>query len=259
MNCESFENVVNELARDQMMDAAVLNEALLHSGVCEACALRLEQERALTKNLRGLSAAMHSASASASTEQKLLAQFRHQAIAIAPAVHRSWVRYGVYVAAAAMLLVVIGIAAWRAQVTPNTPKQTASVVQEPKLSGVSPTTQITPSKPFETVQVARPPRTEFKRKVATAQVRAAKKATDRTAAVRAPNPVEHEVTTEFVAVSYSNPISVQDGGQIVRVELPRAAMARFGLPVNMDRYDERVKADVLVGPDGLARAIRFVQ
>jgi hypothetical protein len=31
------------------------------------------------------------------------------------------------------------------------------------------------------------------------------------------------------------------------------------LPVNMERYNERVKADVLVSADGLARAIRFVQ
>jgi len=29
--------------------------------------------------------------------------------------------------------------------------------------------------------------------------------------------------------------------------------------MNMDRADERVKADVLVGADGLARAIRFVK
>jgi hypothetical protein len=29
--------------------------------------------------------------------------------------------------------------------------------------------------------------------------------------------------------------------------------------MNMDRADERVKADVLLGSDGLARAIRFVK
>jgi len=45
----------------------------------------------------------------------------------------------------------------------------------------------------------------------------------------------------------------------VRVELPRSALANFGLPVNMDRYNEKVKADVLVGVDGLAHAIRFIQ
>ena len=53
--------------------------------------------------------------------------------------------------------------------------------------------------------------------------------------------------------------NLQDGGQIVRVQLPRAALANFGLPVNMDRYNEKVKADVLLGVDGRAHAIRFVQ
>ena len=56
-----------------------------------------------------------------------------------------------------------------------------------------------------------------------------------------------------------NAASLQDGGQIVRVELPRSALVNFGLPVNMDRYNEKVKADVIFGVDGLAHAIRFVQ
>jgi hypothetical protein len=56
-----------------------------------------------------------------------------------------------------------------------------------------------------------------------------------------------------------NAVIFQDGGQIVRVQLPRSAMASFGLPVNMERYNERVKADVLLGVDGVAQAIRFVQ
>ena len=47
--------------------------------------------------------------------------------------------------------------------------------------------------------------------------------------------------------------------QIVRVQLPRSAMTQFGLPVNMDRADQPVKADVIMGIDGIAQAIRFVQ
>ncbi len=70
---------------------------------------------------------------------------------------------------------------------------------------------------------------------------------------------QSEVTTEFLPLSYVSPVNLQDGGQLVRVELPRSAMVRFGLPVNMERYSEKVKADVLVSADGLARAIRFVQ
>jgi hypothetical protein len=36
-------------------------------------------------------------------------------------------------------------------------------------------------------------------------------------------------------------------------------MRKVGLPVNEDRLSDRVYADVLVGDEGLARAIRFVR
>jgi hypothetical protein len=45
----------------------------------------------------------------------------------------------------------------------------------------------------------------------------------------------------------------------VRVELPRSALSSFGIPVNADHAGGRVKADVLLGEDGTARAIRFVR
>jgi hypothetical protein len=56
-----------------------------------------------------------------------------------------------------------------------------------------------------------------------------------------------------------NALMLQDGGQIIRVKLRRSALVKFGFPVNMERYNENVNADVLIGVDGLARAIRFVQ
>jgi hypothetical protein len=73
------------------------------------------------------------------------------------------------------------------------------------------------------------------------------------------NHVTKEIATDFIPLSYMSAASLQEGGQIVRVQLPRSALAKFGLPVNMDRYNEKVKADVLYGVDGMARAIRFVQ
>jgi hypothetical protein len=50
-----------------------------------------------------------------------------------------------------------------------------------------------------------------------------------------------------------------DSGSVVRIELPRSALESFGFPMNMERAGERIKADVVVGNDGLARAIRFVR
>ncbi len=54
-------------------------------------------------------------------------------------------------------------------------------------------------------------------------------------------------------------LAQMDGGQVMRVELPRSALMSFGLPMDMERAGERIKADVVVGNDGLARAIRFVR
>ena len=48
-------------------------------------------------------------------------------------------------------------------------------------------------------------------------------------------------------------------GAVVRVRLPRSAMRLAGLPVNEERLAERIQADVLLGQDGTARAVRFVQ
>lgn len=68
-----------------------------------------------------------------------------------------------------------------------------------------------------------------------------------------------EIATEFLPLGYGNALALQDGGQIVRVEVPRSTLVSFGLPVNVDRAGQRVKADLLLGVDGSARAIRFVQ
>ena len=70
---------------------------------------------------------------------------------------------------------------------------------------------------------------------------------------------EPEIASQFIALGAVGPMSFQDGGQIVRVEVSRLAMASFGLPVNMDRSGERVTAEVLLSADGFARAIRFIQ
>ena len=68
-----------------------------------------------------------------------------------------------------------------------------------------------------------------------------------------------EIATDFIPLMDRTSVEQMDGGQVMRVELPRSALISFGLPMDMERATERVKADVLVGNDGLARAIRFVR
>jgi hypothetical protein len=68
-----------------------------------------------------------------------------------------------------------------------------------------------------------------------------------------------EIATDFIPLMNTESFGQLDGAQVVRVELPRSALMSFGLPMDMERAAERIKADVVVGNDGLARAIRFVR
>ena len=74
---------------------------------------------------------------------------------------------------------------------------------------------------------------------------------------KAPEPEESGVQ-EFIALPYAPPLSSWDRGQVMRVRLPRQSLRSMGIPVNEERMFERVPADLLMGEDGLARAIRFV-
>jgi hypothetical protein len=71
-----------------------------------------------------------------------------------------------------------------------------------------------------------------------------------------PAPKPQEIVTDFFPLM--DPAPPLGRGQLLRVELPASAMQMVGLPVREDRLADSVEADVLVGEEGLPRAIRFV-
>jgi hypothetical protein len=64
--------------------------------------------------------------------------------------------------------------------------------------------------------------------------------------------------TEFVALPYGDDSLVEESATIVRVELPRSALRLAGFNVAQERAGDRIQADVVLGADGLAHAVRFV-
>jgi anti-sigma factor RsiW len=50
----------------------------------------------------------------------------------------------------------------------------------------------------------------------------------------------------------------EDDVNLVRVAVPRSAMIALGLDVSADRVGELVEADVLLGSNGIARAVHFL-
>ncbi len=69
---------------------------------------------------------------------------------------------------------------------------------------------------------------------------------------------EREIATEFIPLVYGYNPGPSESAQVVRVKLRRSSLAALGLPVNPERNAELVSADVVVGEDGVAQAIRLV-
>lgn len=263
MNCERFQMVAADLARNQVMEASERTSAQAHVGECVDCRKALSDQQELNERLRLVTEQMRSSRAPEHLEQKVLAAFRDQSRVRSIQSARTLPGYWL-TAAAAILLIVIGLLAWRwnagsvrpAPVQANsngapaereTPKQELS--PDVAVSGIeplpgSPPRRTSPRRHRPTLQLAK--HNYSKRSVEPAAPLATNTETD-------------EVATDFVPIGYGSAADLQYGGQMVRVELPRSVLARFGLPMNMNRVDERVKADVLVGSDGFARAIRFVK
>ena len=62
----------------------------------------------------------------------------------------------------------------------------------------------------------------------------------------------------FVAVPTAAGLPRFESGVIVRMSLPVTALPSYGVDISPASSDEPVEADVLIGQDGLARAIRLV-
>jgi hypothetical protein len=68
-------------------------------------------------------------------------------------------------------------------------------------------------------------------------------------------PKTSETKSEFISLSYAaDPTS----GQVVRVKVPRSMMVTLGLVASVEKPANLVDAEVVVGDDGLTRAIRFI-
>lgn len=251
MNCQRFEHVVSELARGQMMAAEQRGEALAHSDICEDCALRLRNEEMLTRGLQSLAAEMDRLVAPDSVEIKLLDAFRIRQVVVPVAIRQSRRRYWL-AAVAAVLLIAMSVVALRWQsIDVDTPRQAKAGPTLPDKQEVKESNKELP-KHVEYQADNDVPKRPNRKPARQSRLLSVEN-------TQASNHIRSEIATDFIPLRYMNAANLQDGGQIVRIELPRSALANFGLPVNMDRYNETVKADVLYGVDGLAHAIRFVQ
>lgn len=253
MNCQKFEDIVNDIAREQIIDAGAREAALRHSEGCKHCAARLEEERAITLQLRSLAASMEGFSAPARIEARLLAAFDELAlIQLTPQVSARRYRARYLIGAiAAGLLIVFGLSAIGWQPAAPMTREAGTLLLASSSAPAIPSITITGPPPIMLKTRGAFPAAQ--KKILNRPQRVAPSDT------RPASPVNTEIATDFLPLTYGAATNLAEGGRMVRVELPHSALATLGLPVNLDRANERVKADVLLGVDGLAHAIRFVR
>jgi hypothetical protein len=252
MNCQDFEKLALALARNSLLDATARERGLIHTEDCERCAARLAEERALLAGVRAVVADLAGEEPPERVETALLAAFRAQTAAPASSTFvpttsraRHWSSWKLAAVAAGILILISVMAIfWRSASsfkpqreeradfpTPvSSPQDTPPKLAEPPVGG----DQVTAEQP------------EKQRKPG--RRRASGDDSD-----------EVEVVTRFFPLREGEDFTALESLQLVRVELPGSALSEVGLPVNPETANAPVIADVVLGQDGLARAIRFVR
>jgi hypothetical protein len=277
MNCRNFEIVVTELARGQMLEARAREDALAHVEVCKHCATRFADEQSLTAGLQEVAASGTIIETPARIEAALLAAFRQGATksadvnAFTQAKTPRWSPWSLAAAATILVVAAFGVLQLLTSNTRGTAHQQAITNKPASLS--SPTVEETagqfnpespPAPAVETPEQRLIPASQFPRAMdrrhglirdARLNERPIHNANNLANAASA----NDEIATDFMPLTYGSNLSQLDDGQVVRVELSRSVLQSFGFPINAERAGERVKADVLLGHDGVARAIRFIR
>jgi hypothetical protein len=220
MNCHALTDAIVDLAREVDVEPESAAAVQAHLAECAVCAARFQRERMLTAGLRALSKSIADERPSDALRRRLLEQFAER-VSVAPVpVLPARRRLPGWVGAAAVLVAgVSGIVLWR--------------MASPARHGEVAVTTPAPARP------------------APAEV----------GAPSAPGPETDGVIQPvgFVPLPSAASLPAFESGQIVRMELPVTSLPLYGVEILPDTRHTPVQADLLVGQDGQARAIRLVR
>ncbi|HLK21794.1 MAG TPA: hypothetical protein VKT81_22750 [Bryobacteraceae bacterium] len=73
------------------------------------------------------------------------------------------------------------------------------------------------------------------------------------------SPQADDAALDFYPLPDSEELPPLESATIVRVQLPMASLRLMGLPVSEEGAADLVEADMLLGQDGMARGVRFVE
>lgn len=249
MICQQFEQLAPQIAHNELRDAKLLHDAINHAASCADCDATHVEARELASSVASLAAHDKAIDSAAHLEFTLRAAFAREHAVNTPSRARALVgaglrptRFGAFgwhafsLAGAAIVLAMLLFPralsrtpdTSRAAVTPAQP--IAPVVTQAKASPTVPTVGSVTQKRL------------------TASHRPKK------------NLNEPEKTlTGFMALPFADDLSTIEYGAVVRLQLSRADLAWYGLPVPISDSGQKITADLFVNGSGTPEAIRLVR
>lgn len=248
MNCQEFERTIIDLGCDHLMEAPKSALALAHAESCAQCAARLNRERRITTGLQAFAVEEAAINAPERVRSALRAAFdKQQSAAVSPAVSPWFARHKPLwgMAAAAMLLLsTVTAALWLRE-------QRAEIDNTPADMVVRPTPQSSPGKLPEAPAKAQ-------RASGTHSSTFARQSANRGQRRTFPVKERADGAGDLFPLTFVAKAGPTEFVQIVRVEISRSTLLSMGLPVNIDRGEGLIKADIIIGEDGVARAVRLI-
>lgn len=257
MICQQFEQLAPQMARNELRDAKLLQDAENHAASCANCGANLVEAREIAASLAALAAHDKSIDSAGHLEFTLRAAFAREHagsetlgdLKVAPTKSWSsniflgaslgWQAFSLAGAAIIFaILLVPGIVGHKTE--PDRVAVTPAQVPSPAVAQtVVAQTKITP--PTQSVGPVVQKHFTASRKLKR-------------------NPSEQETTlTGFLALPYADDISTIEYGAIVRLQMSRADLAWYGLPVPISDNGQKITADLFVNGSGTPEAIRLVR
>lgn len=245
MTCLECRDLMLEVARRRaapFVDRAVL----AHADGCDACRSRLEREQALTTALEQVARDAATATASTEVEHRLMAAFAAEARPAQGTPRSSSGVVSRWLPVAAALLLAAGAATWWAAHPGPVVPSTSPV------AAVSPVATPTSQRPAPQQAMVEPA------VHLTAPLRDRGKTHVTRPAARTVSPPRAPVeAVGFVPIPSAAGLPAFESGEIVRLGIPVTALPGYGVDIPAGAQ-AAVEADLLIGQDGQARAIRLV-
>jgi hypothetical protein len=227
-----------------------------HAGECQKCAAWLQRQRTLAATMQTLQARTAACAAGPDVEQSLLRVFRQgtsqpveseMAPRFTPIAMRlsRFFEVGAYVAVAAAIVVALFLGV-RLLEQRSIDVRVTSQVAQPSVSVPSVVADNSESQPHPQLPAVSRSKGNLS---TTRRVQSASKSLADTT-----EPSQPSTDADYVALMFCDPLSCSSDAQVVRMELPSPGMAASG-----GEQDAQMRiADVVVGYDGVVRAVRIV-